>query len=274
MGPWLRRKACQAIAAFTQKLHVHCLSSSVEASSASSAALSMGHTTPNGLKLLALNNLRDNKGATKQKRRLGRGIGSGRGKTCGRGHKGQKARSGHKPRLGFEGGQTPLRIRLPRRGFDNPFSLTFKPLNLKTVMESVEKGTLDSTRLITMKTLKDAGLVGKQIKDGVKLLGAGADNFSLPMNFEVSRVSQKARAAVEAAGGSVTRVHYTRLGLKALTKPEWFAKKGRMLPRPARPTPKMLPQVDEIGRLPAPTSRPQPPVSAVQQQSSDIKQES
>ena len=79
--------------------------------------------------------------------------------------------------------------------------------------------------------------------------------------MQVSRVSQKAKAAVEAAGGSVTRVHYTRLGLKALTKPEWFEKKGRLLPRPARPTPKILPQVDEIGRLPAPKSRPAPPVA-------------
>lgn len=271
MGTWLQRKACEAIAAFSQKLHLQHLSSLAEAIP---SAFSVGHSTPNGLKLLALNNLRDNKGATKKKRRLGRGIGSGRGKTCGRGHKGQKARSGHKPRLGFEGGQTPLRIRLPRRGFHNPFSLTFKPLNLKTVTESVEKGRLDSTQLITMKTLKDAGLVGKQIKDGVKLLGAGADNFSLPIHFEVSRVSQKAKAAVEAAGGSVTRVHYTRLGLKALTKPEWFAKKGRILPRPARPTPKILPQVDEVGRLPAPTARPLPPVTAAQQEPLEDKQES
>lgn len=274
MSPWLQKRACDAFLAFSKKLHMRHLSTVAESSASSSTTVSIAHTSPNGLRFLALNDLRDNKGATKQKRRLGRGIGSGRGKTCGRGHKGQKARSGHKPRLGFEGGQTPLRLRLPRRGFHNKFSLTFKPLNLKTVTESVEKGVLDSAQLITMKTLKDAGLVGKQIKDGVKLLGAGADSFSLPMHFEVSRVSQKAKEAVEAAGGSVTRVHYTKLGLRALTKPEWFAKKGRLLPRPARPPPKILPQVDEIGRLPAPTSRPQVAVSAAQQASSDEKQES
>ncbi|PWA77794.1 Ribosomal protein L15, bacterial-type [Artemisia annua] len=74
--------------------------------------------------LLSLNDLRDNKGATKQKTRKGRGIGSGKGKTAGRGHKGQKARGTHK--FGFEGGQTPLRRRMPKRGFKNPFSLEFQ----------------------------------------------------------------------------------------------------------------------------------------------------
>lgn len=74
--------------------------------------------------LLSLNDLRDNKGARKQKTRKGRGIGSGKGKTAGRGHKGQKARGTHK--FGFEGGQTPLRRRVPKRGFKNPFSLTFQ----------------------------------------------------------------------------------------------------------------------------------------------------
>lgn len=226
-----------------------------EAISAPPSPPVLAHCSPSGLNLLPLNGLRDNKGATKQKKRVGRGIGSGKGKTCGRGHKGQKARSGRKPRLGFEGGQTPLRLRLPRRGFHNPFSLTFKPLGLKSVTEAVEKQVLDPSQLITMKTLKDAGLVGKQIKDGVKLLGRGADSFIHPMHFEVSRVSKKARAAVEAAGGSVTRVHYNKLGLKALTDPEWFAKKGRLLPKPARPKPKIQHQVDAIGRLPAPTTR-------------------
>lgn len=255
MRPSLQRRAFQLARAFSAKLQIFEFSTVTEFTPTPVPPI-VGHSRPCGLSLLPLNGLRDNKGATKQKKRLGRGIGSGTGKTAGRGHKGQKARSGRKPRLGFEGGQTPLRLRLPRRGFHNKFSLFFKPLNLKTVTEAVEKKILDPSELITMKTLKDAGLVGKQIKDGVKLLGAGADSFSLPMNFEVSRVSQKAKSAVEAAGGSVTKVHYNKLGLKALTDPEWFAKKGRLLPKPARPKPKILPQVDEIGRLPAPTSRP------------------
>lgn len=76
--------------------------------------------------LLALNALRPAKGSTHNVKRLGRGMGSGKGKTAGRGHKGQKSRSGNKPRIGFEGGQTPLRLRLPKRGFHNPFSLDFQ----------------------------------------------------------------------------------------------------------------------------------------------------
>eukprot|EP00249_Psilotum_nudum_P005796 c19219_g1_i1 orf=520-1320(-) len=211
------------------------------------------HSRPLGISLLALNDLRDNKGAKHRKKRLGRGIGSGKGKTAGRGHKGQKARGGNKPGIGFEGGQTPLRLRLPRRGFVNPFKMTFKPLNLTAVSNSVKKGILDSSQLINMKMLKDAGLVGKQIKDGVKLLGGGAESFSHPIHIEVSRVSKKAKDAVEAAGGSVRRVHYNKLGLRALLKPEWFAKKGRLLPKPARPPPKIAAKVDGVGRLPAPT---------------------
>lgn len=85
----------------------------------------MGFHGPRAYSLLSLNDLRD-KIPRKQKTRKGRGIGSGKGKTAGRGHKGQKARGSGKPKLGFEGGQTPLRRRLPKRGFKNPFSLTFQ----------------------------------------------------------------------------------------------------------------------------------------------------
>ncbi|XP_022879655.1 uncharacterized protein LOC111397134 isoform X2 [Olea europaea var. sylvestris] len=173
--------------------------------------------------LLALNDLRDNKGARKQKTRKGRGIGSGKGKTAGRGHKGQKARGTMK--FGFEGGQTPLRRRLPKRGFKNPFSLTFQ----------------------------DAGAIGKQIRDGVRLMGRGSEHIQWPIHLEVSRVTVRAKAAVEAAGGSVRRVYYNKLGFRALLKPEWFEKKGRLLPKAARPPPKQKDKVDSIGRLPAPT---------------------
>ncbi|CAL5425389.1 unnamed protein product [Camellia sinensis] len=173
--------------------------------------------------LLSLNDLRDNKGAKKQKTRKGRGIGSGKGKTAGRGHKGQKARGTMK--FGFEGGQTPLRRRMPKRGFKNPFSLTFQ----------------------------DAGAIGKQIRDGVRLMGRGAEHIEWPIHLEVSRVTVRAKGAVEAAGGSVRRVYYNNLGFRALLKPEWFEKKGRLLPRAARPPPKQRDKVDSIGRLPAPT---------------------
>nr|XP_027119673.1 uncharacterized protein LOC113736774 isoform X1 [Coffea arabica] len=205
--------------------------------------------------LLALNDLRDNRGSRKQKTRKGRGIGSGKGKTAGRGHKGQKARGTMK--FGFEGGQTPLRRRLPKRGFKNPFSLTFQPVGLGKIAKLINAGKIDSSELITMKTLKDAGAVGKQIGDGIRLMGRGAEHIEWPIHLEVSRVTVRAKAAVEAAGGSVRRVYYNKLGLRALLKPEWFEKKGRLLPKAARPPPKQRDKVDSIGRLPAP-SKPIP----------------
>ncbi|KAL8210607.1 hypothetical protein R6Q57_005044 [Mikania cordata] len=201
--------------------------------------------------LLSLNDLRDNKGATKQKTRKGRGIGSGKGKTAGRGHKGQKARGTHK--FGFEGGQTPLRRRMPKRGFKNPFSLEFQPVGLGKIARLINAGKIDSSELITMKTLKDTGAIGKQIRDGVRLMGRGAEHIQWPIHLEVSRVTVRAKEAVEAAGGSVRKVYYNKLGFRALLKPEWFEKKGRLLPKAARPPPKQMNKVDSIGRLPAPT---------------------
>ncbi|OMO78129.1 Ribosomal protein L15, bacterial-type [Corchorus capsularis] len=200
--------------------------------------------------LLSLNDLRDNV-PRKQKTRKGRGIGSGKGKTAGRGHKGQRARGNGK--LGFEGGQTPMRRRLPKRGFKNPFSLTFQPVGLGKIAKLINAGKIDSHELITMKTLKDAGAIGKQIEDGVRLMGRGSEQIKWPIHLEVSRVTVRAKEAVEAAGGSVRRVHYNKLGFRALLKPEWFEKKGRLLPKPARPPPKLKDKVDSIGRLPAPT---------------------
>ncbi|XP_058770351.1 uncharacterized protein LOC131643994 [Vicia villosa] len=199
--------------------------------------------------LLCLNDLRGNV-PRKQKTRKGRGIGSGKGKTAGRGHKGQRARKGSK--LGFEGGQTPLRRRMPKRGFKNPFSLTFQPIGLGKIATFINAGKIDSSELITMKTLKDAGVLGKQIKDGVRLMGRGSEKIQWPIHLEVTRVTVRAKEAVEAAGGSVRKVYYNKLGFRALLKPEWFEKKGRLLPKAARPPPKQKDKVDSIGRLPAP----------------------
>ncbi|XP_073296508.1 uncharacterized protein [Primulina huaijiensis] len=135
------------------------------------------------ISLLALNDLRDNPGARKQKTRKGRGIGSGKGKTAGRGHKGQKARGTMK--FGFEGGQTPLRRRVPKRGFKNPFSLTFQPVGLGKIAKLINSGKIDSSVLITRKTLKDAGAIGKQIEDGVRLMARGAEYIQWPIHLEV-----------------------------------------------------------------------------------------
>lgn len=185
-----------------------------------------------------------------QTKRVGRGIGSGLGKTSGRGHKGQKARAGRSPRLGFEGGQTPLRLRLPKRGFFNPFSRIYRPLNLDTLQQWIESGRLDPSQKITMRELRASNAVGRKIADGVKLLSRGASTFAVPVHLEVSAASQKAREAVENAGGSVATVYYNKLGLRALLKPEWFEKKGRLLPRPARIPPKLVGRFDARGSLP------------------------
>eukprot|EP00884_Botryococcus_braunii_P005661 jgi/Botrbrau1/15096/Bobra.0255s0009.1 len=199
---------------------------------------------------VTLNNLRDNPGATHSRKRVGRGIGSGLGKTSGRGHKGQKARTGRKPKIGFEGGQTPLRMRVPKRGFHNRFKVEWTHLNLRRVAERIEQGRLEPSRTITMKELVQAGAVGKKIKHGVKLLAGGARFFKHKVDLQVSQASQKAKEAVEAAGGRVTKVYYNPLGLRALLKPDWFAKKGRLLPRPAAPKPKKAFMFDEKGSLP------------------------
>ncbi|KAJ0976545.1 hypothetical protein J5N97_012019 [Dioscorea zingiberensis] len=156
-------------------------------------------------------------------------------------------------KFGFEGGQTPLRRRLPRRGFKNRFSLTFQPVGLGKIAKLINAGKIDSSELINMKTLKDTGAIGKQIKDGVRLMGRGAEHIKWPIHLEVTRVTARAKEAVEAAGGSVRKVYYNKLGFRALLKPEWFEKKGRLLPKAARPPPKQQDKVDSIGRLPAPT---------------------
>jgi large subunit ribosomal protein L15 len=199
---------------------------------------------------VTLNSIRDNPGASKQGRRIGRGIGSGKGKTSGRGHKGQKARSGGGPRAGFEGGQTPLRLRVPKRGFHNPFSREYQSLNLDRLQEWIDAKRLNPERLITMKDLRDSGAVHRRIRDGIKLLGRGADSFKTPVQLQVSQVSRSAKNAIEATGGSVTTVYYNKLGLRALLRPDWFAKKGRLLPKPARPPVKLSNRFDVIGSLP------------------------
>eukprot|EP00887_Chlorella_sp_A99_P001061 scaffold14.g1061.t1 len=212
--------------------------------------------SPSGKEYVTLNTIADNPGATHQPKRVGRGIGSGLGKTSGRGHKGQKARTGRTPKLGFEGGQTPLRLRVPKRGFRNIFGRDYRPLNLDKLRQWIVEGRIDPSRVITIKELRDSNAVGHQLEWGVKLLARGAEEFDIPVHIEVSQASVAARAAVERAGGSVTTVYYNQLGLRALTRPEWFEKKGRLLPRPARPPPRLAAQFDRVGELPPRTELP------------------
>jgi large subunit ribosomal protein L15 len=149
---------------------------------------------------MKLNDIRDNSGARKGRMRVGRGIGSGKGKTAGRGQKGAKARSGVSVN-GFEGGQMPLHMRIPKRGFNNIFAKDFAEVNLGLIQKAIDAGKLDATANVDHAALKAAGLA-RGGKDGVRLLGKG--DFSAKVNFTVAGVSAGAKAAVEAAGGSVT----------------------------------------------------------------------
>ena len=149
---------------------------------------------------MRLNEIRDRDGATKAKKRLGRGIGSGLGKTSGRGVKGQKARTGVAVK-GFEGGQMPLHRRLPKRGFNNIFAKKYNELNLGRIQAAVDSGRLDGKKPITIEALKDAGLI-RRAKDGVRLLGHG--ELKSKLAFEVTGASGPAIKAIEAAGGTVT----------------------------------------------------------------------
>lgn len=147
-----------------------------------------------------LNELRDNPGARLTSKRLGRGIGSGKGKTSGKGHKGQSAREGVALN-GFEGGQLPIYRRLPKRGFHNLFRKEYAPVNIGAIDAAIESGRLDGSRPITEASLYAAGLATNN-KDGIRLLAEG--KIGRAITITVSGASATAKAAVEAAGGSVT----------------------------------------------------------------------
>lgn len=149
---------------------------------------------------MRLNELRDNPGATKARKRVGRGIGSGTGKTGGRGVKGQKSRSGVSL-LGFEGGQMPLYRRLPKRGFKNPFSKDFSEVNLGRLQAAVDAGKIDAKKTVDEAVLIAAGLASKS-KDGIKLLGKG--ELTAKLTLDIAGATKAAAAAVEKAGGTVT----------------------------------------------------------------------
>ena len=148
---------------------------------------------------MKLNGISDNPGASKERMRVGRGIGSGKGKTAGRGVKGQKARTGVAIK-GFEGGQMPLHRRLPKRGFWNPFSVDYNEVNLGRIQQAVESGKLDASAPVTLEALIGAGVVSKP-RDGVKILGNG--ELKAKLTFEVAAASKSAVAAIEKAGGAV-----------------------------------------------------------------------
>lgn len=148
---------------------------------------------------MKLNDIKDNDGARKGRMRVGRGIGSGKGKTAGRGQKGAKARSGVAIN-GFEGGQMPLHMRIPKRGFNNPNAKDYAEVNLGAIQKLVDAGKLTATD-IDHAALKAVGLA-RGGKDGVRLLAKG--ELKAKLNFTVAGASKGAIEAVEKAGGTVT----------------------------------------------------------------------
>ncbi|MGQ3113282.1 MAG: 50S ribosomal protein L15 [Brevundimonas sp.] len=150
---------------------------------------------------MKLNEIRDNEGAHKKRMRVGRGPGSGKGKTAGRGVKGQKSRSGVAIG-GFEGGQMPLYMRMPKRGFNTPNALKLAEVNLWRLQDAIDAGKLDIKGEIKGDALVAAGVI-RRVKDGVRLLGTGEIKGAL--NLVVWSASSGAIKAIEAAGGTVVQ---------------------------------------------------------------------
>lgn len=148
---------------------------------------------------MQLNELKDNKGSRHRKMRVGRGIGSGKGKTCGRGGKGQTARTGVAIH-GFEGGQTPIHRRLPKRGFNNFSRSEYPIVNIGGIQKCIDAGTLDAKKAVNLDALKNCGLL-RPNDSAVKLLAKG--ELKTTVKLEVTMASKSAIAAVEKAGGNV-----------------------------------------------------------------------
>jgi len=163
---------------------------------------------------MKLNEIRDNQGARKGRVRVGRGIGSGVGKTGGRGQKGQKSRSGVSIN-GFEGGQMPLHMRLPKRGFNNIFAKDYAEVNLGAIQKLIDAKKLDTAGVVDHAALKAAG-VARGGKDGVRILGKG--ELTAKISLKVAGISAGAKAAIEKAGGSVEVIEVVPAAEKAAAK--------------------------------------------------------
>lgn len=179
---------------------------------------------------MKLNEIRDNEGAHKKRMRVGRGPGSGKGKTAGRGVKGQKSRSGVAIG-GFEGGQMPLYMRMPKRGFNNPNALKLAEVNLWRLQDAIDAKKLDIKSAITGEALVAAGVI-RRVKDGVRLLGTGEIKGKL--NLVVWSASAGAVKAIEAAGGTVEQQRIAAEAKAAARVEKRNAAKGKA-PAPKAP---------------------------------------
>jgi large subunit ribosomal protein L15 len=169
---------------------------------------------------MKLNDIRDNEGARHRKMRVGRGIGSGKGKTAGRGQKGQKSRGGVAIN-GFEGGQMPLHMRIPKRGFNNIFAKDHAEVNLGMIQKFIDAKKLDIKAVVDHAALKAAGLA-RGGKDGVRLLAKG--ELTSKVKFLVAGASKGAVAAVEKAGGSIEVIVKVSAADKAAAKKSYTKK--------------------------------------------------
>jgi large subunit ribosomal protein L15 len=195
---------------------------------------------------MRLNQISDNEGARRTRKRLGRGIGSGLGKTAGRGGKGQTARSGG-AKAGFEGGQMPIYRRLPKRGFNNPFPVEYNEINLRRIQQAVDAKKIDAAAPVTLDALVKAGVVSKA-RAGLRLLGSG--ELKAKLVFEVYHASKGAIAAIEKAGGSVKMLEPP----KPETQPKADAKAPAKEAKPAKAESKA-----RKGEAKAPKAEEKPP---------------
>jgi len=207
---------------------------------------------------MRLNELRDNLGATRARKRVGRGIGSGKGKRAGRGDKGQKSRSGVAIK-GFEGGQMPIHRRLAKRGFNNIFKKALNEVNLDRVQSAIDKKTLDPKKPVTVEALLEAGII-RRMRDGVRLLGRG--ELKTKVAFEVTGASAGAQKAVEKAGGSVTLVPPPKRAPKE--KAPAAAKQQTKAEAPAEPA-----EAKPATKAKAPAKKPAPKAKTTKTQPKD-----
>jgi large subunit ribosomal protein L15 len=194
-------------------------------------------TSARPLSTLSLNSLNPNEGSYKKRKRVGRGRGSGIGKTSKRGMNGAKSKSGYSLGPGFEGGQMPLKKRIPKYGewSNSLFRLDYQTVSIARLLYFVDRGLLDPTQQITMKHMHDVGVL-RAAYPGVKLLSDGGEwlhnnEHAVALDLEVSRASEKAVEMIEDVGGKVDTLYLNRLGFRAYLKPEKF--KPELMPRRA-----------------------------------------
>lgn len=192
---------------------------------------------------ITLANLRPNPGSRKNERRRGRGMHGGN--KSGRGHKGERQR-GNRPRLGFEGGQTPFYLIIPKYGYNEGHSLRhqYPPLSLRKLQYLIDLGRVDPSQPIDLTQLVNSrGVTMQPLKRdyGVQLVDEGADIFCAKVNLEVQRASEAAIAAVERNGGVITTSYYDQRSLQILIKPVPFFMAGKPIPKRMLPGEDLLP---------------------------------